>query len=223
MKDIEKRAFFQHQIVEYWRNNGRKNLPWRNTKDPWLLLVAEMLLRKTTTNQAIAVYNELKNYSVDDIIKIRIYVLEEILKPLGLNKIRAKQLKSAAQIFKHSHLSDLRSDDFLRTMPGVGKYISNMVRCCAFGIGAPGLDTNMIRIIVRVFGWEQNRRRLREDRLLWSFAESLVPKTQCQEYNWGMFDFGAAVCLARNPKCSSCPLNSICNYYSKQKRDHPNE
>jgi A/G-specific adenine glycosylase len=71
----------------------------------------------------------------------------------------------------------------------------------------------MIRVIQRVFGWQSERKRPREDRKLWAFAETLVPEGKCREFNWGVLDFGAFICTHRKPKCPECLLNEICDYY----------
>lgn len=213
----EKIRVFQKKILEYWHQHGRKHLPWRLTRDPWMILLAEMLLRKTTSKQAQALFSRLRVFSLDGIISMELAELEHILKPIGLYKVRAAQLKEAARALLEASDDDLKSDQFLRSLPGVGLYISNMVRCGAFGHAEPALDTNMIRIIQRVFNWQSSRRRPREDRKLWEFAKTLVPKVNSREYNWGVLDLGAAVCTHRSPKCSECPLSEICSFYRTSK------
>ena len=108
-----------------------------------------------------------------------------------------------------------RSDHNLRSMPGVGRYISNSVRCCSFGIDAPALDANMIRVLDRVFGWKSSLKRAREDKLFWEFANSLVPVEKCREFNWGILDFASSICTFKKPKCESCPIRTICSFYDK--------
>jgi A/G-specific adenine glycosylase len=141
--------------------------------------------------------------------------LAKHLKPLGLSQVRATHLKLIANGFLNKDRDSFRSDHYLRSFPGVGSYIANSVRCCVFDEPLPALDTNMIRVIERVFGWRSKRKRAREDKALWSFAETLVPKTRPKEYNWGVLDLGAAICTARNPKCLICPLNDICQYFQQ--------
>ena len=211
-----KKTFFQHKITAYWLTDGRHHLPWRHTSDPWKLLTAEVLLRKTTSAQAEIVFNELSKLTAEDMANMSTADLEKILYPLGMSKVKAEQLKEMAVIVKEADPELLQSDEFLRSMRGVGRYISNSVRCIAFNIPAPALDTNMIRIIERVFGWHSKRTRAREDKKLWQFAETLVPEDACREYNWGVLDFGAAICTFRNPKCSNCILQEICDYYQKK-------
>ncbi len=206
---------FQQGILDYYKNQGRCELPWRLTSDPWKLLLAEILLRKTTSAQAAEVFIHFQHYTPQEIISMDSIQLEEMLKPIGLHKVRAAGIKEIAQAVENTHGKELESDEFLRSLPGVGRYISNSVRCCAFGHCVPALDTNMIRVIQRVFGWKSSRRRPREDGKLWAFAETLVPCDNAREFNWGILDFGAEICTARNPKCEICPLREICDYYNK--------
>ena len=207
---------FQSEIVRYWIRHGRKNLPWRLTSDPWQIFLAELFLRKTTSSQAAAVFEQLKYLKPREIIEMDLGCLENALKPIGLFNIRAAGLKTAANAFESADPEDLKSDVFWRKLPGVGRYISNMIRCSAFGYPVPALDTNMIRVVQRVFGWVSSRKRPREDSKLWAFAETLVPNDNSREFNWGILDFGAEICTARKPKCPHCPISSICNYYSSR-------
>lgn len=207
---------FRHGILDYYEARGRHRLPWRLTSDPWKLLLAEILLRKTTSAQAAEVFMQLQHYTPQEIVSMDRGELEDVLKPLGLHKVRAAGIKEIAQITVDANLEQFKSEEFLRSLPGVGRYITNSVRCCAFGHPVPALDTNMIRVIQRVFGWKSSRRRPREDSKLWAFAGTLVPCDNAREFNWGVLDFGAAVCTARNPKCEECPLREICSYYDSQ-------
>ena len=205
--------FFQQIILAYWDQYGRKDLPWRLTRDPWKILLTEIMLRKTTSEQVRGFFPILSQWTPKTIVEMDFDELVEQLKPLGLSQIRAGLFKQIASHLWGTDTSQFRSDEYLRSFPGIGRYISNAVRSFAFEEPVPALDTNMIRVIQRVFGWTSTRSRLREDKRLWEFAETLVPKDRPAAYNWGILDFGAAVCTARKPKCHECPLNDICLYF----------
>lgn len=210
-------TYFQENILAFWNRHGRHDLSWRQTRDPWKLLLAEVLLRKTTSTQVLNVYSRLSEFSPADFVDIEPDELESILQPLGIHKMRAAQLKKIALAVIDESVDLYQSDNFLRSLSGVGRYISNSVRCCAFDSPAPALDANMIRVIQRVFGWVSSRKRPREDKELWAFAETLVPTDRCREFNWGVLDFGALVCIHYSPKCTDCFIGKICNYYQRQK------
>ena len=211
-----KTFLFQEGILSFWEEHGRHDLPWRKTSDPWQLIIAEVLLRKTTARQAIPVFLALSELTPSDFEKMTYKKLESIIRPIGMSNIRSTQLMKIARGIKGASFNQLMSDEFLRSFPGIGRYISNTVRCFAFNIPEPALDSNMIRIIERVFHYKSDRKRLREDRNLWYFASTLVPITTPKEYNWGILDFGSDLCTHYNPKCSSCFLQKICAYNLSQ-------
>jgi A/G-specific adenine glycosylase len=208
-----KKDIFQAVIIGYWKDNGRHDLPWRKTNDPWKLLLAEILLRKTTSKQVLPIYKILVDYSPLDLVNLQLKELQEILRPIGMSVVRATQLKDAANYFVSTPYIEKLNDDDLRLLKGVGKYISNMVRCISIGVAVPGLDANMIRVLSRFFGFVSTRKRPREDPNFWKFAESLVPQDYCREFNWGVLDFGAEICTFHRPRCLKCPLKSHCSYY----------
>ena len=206
--------YFQQAMTTYWQQSGRHELPWRSTVDAWSILLAEVLLRKTAAMQAAGVYQTLISYSPAEITSMNEDALASILQPLGIHQVRAGQLQQIAKAVSESKGEVLKSDEMLRKLPGVGHYISNSVRCCAFGVPAPAMDTNLIRVMNRVFGWTSLRKRPRDDQRMWKLAETLVPENMPREFNWGMLDFASAICTHRKPKCESCPINNICNYFA---------
>jgi A/G-specific adenine glycosylase len=208
---------FQYLVLNFWEKEGRKTLPWRLTIDPWRILLAEILLRKTSSRQIIDVYEQLSVLSPEQIASLSVEQLESLLRPLGMYRVRAVQLLSICQAVAKKGLHSLEEPSFLAQLPGVGRYINNAVLCFAFGQPKPALDTNMIRVLRRVFGVTSQRSRAREDLHLWQFAESIIPDQRCREFNWGILDLAASICKHRNPHCSECPLNELCNFYVEVK------
>lgn len=213
--DQTKLSIFQTQILNFWTDNGRKDLPWRKTKDPWQILIAEVLLRKTTSRQALKVFKILGLLSPLKISQMRTADLKDLLHPLGMYTVRAKQLHAVAEKVDERGSESLSEESFLCELPGVGRYISNAVLCFAFNQPKPALDTNMIRVIKRVFGVQSALSRAREDRSLWDFAERLVPHRKCRQFNWGVLDLSSSICKPRKPECPQCPLSKLCGYYKE--------
>lgn len=203
---------FQGRVLHFSECSGRGYLPWRKTRDPWKVLLAEILLRKTTSDQALSVFGQLGSLSPKQIQKLGQDKLESILLPIGMYRVRAQQMLAIAETVEDAGIESLHSQSFLDSLPGVGRYIRNAVLCVAFGEARPMLDTNMIRVICRVFGIESKRSRAREDRQLWNFAETLVPVNSCREFNWGILDLASAVCKPRNPHCLECVVSQLCNF-----------
>lgn len=213
----EKVKEYQNQLLRYWDCCGRKELPWRNTSDPWKILVTEILLRKTTANQVLHVYetfstltpSEFANFPEDDLLKL--------LLPLGMYRIKSTLLRYVAKLVEVNGVEELKNYEFLDKIPGIGKYIQNAILCFAFGEKKPALDTNMIRIIQRVFTYVSTRSRPREDPHFWLFAEELVSDHYPKEYNWAVLDLAYAICKPKNPNCPVCPLMFICDYANQTK------
>ncbi|MHA1632760.1 MAG: A/G-specific adenine glycosylase [Candidatus Freyarchaeota archaeon] len=209
---------FQERIIEWYEANGEKNLPWRNTSDPWAILVAAFLLRKTTTKQVVKVYEHfLRRYpSPEALLRSSEDEVKDLIRPLGIEHQRAKDIISVARIIVEKFGGEApRSKDKLKLLPGVGNYIASEVLLCAYGQPEPLLDRNMIRVIERVFGVKSKKKRSHTDNFMWSFARKLVPKDPAsgKKFNYGVLDFARNVCTARNPRCGSCFIKDICLFY----------
>lgn len=207
---------FQIFILSWYRINGRC-LPWRNTDEPYKILVAEFLLQKTDVEKVKPVYRRFiyRWPSTQSLSKARISSIFKVIQPLGL-KYKANRLKSTAKIIVERFGGKIpKADDKLLELPGVGRYIASAVECFAFNIPKAILDTNVLRIFNRVFGIKSKRNRPRDDPRLWSFAQTLVPENNAKEYNWGLIDYGALVCKSKEPLCNKCILYNMCIFFQK--------
>lgn len=216
--DKEKIGIFRLKIINWYKKCGDAHLPWRNTSDPWALLVAAFLLRKTTTAQVVKVYEEfLRKYPAPEaLLKADRDVVEELLRPLGIERQRSKHLKELAEHIVRKFGGRVPCDkEKLKELPGVGNYIASEVLLGACGKPEPLLDRNMIRLIERVFGVKSAKKRPHTDPNMWSFAKMLVPDNQeeARAFNYGVLDFARKICTAKNPKCIKCPIRDICYYY----------
>jgi A/G-specific adenine glycosylase len=203
---------FSQRLLKWFEVNKR-NFSWRKTRDPFKILVAEILLRKTDAPKVESVYENFieKFPGPETIANASFPQLEACLKPLGLYRKRARELKSLAESLVQKYGGQVPSlKEELLSLPGVGDYTANAVLCFAFGANVPLLDTNLIRVLRRVFGHASLKARARTDRQLWAIAESMVPQGKAREFNLAVLDFAALVCKAKNPRCSVCPLNDMC-------------
>src|SRR5689334_12423962 len=101
-------------MIAFWEAHGRHELPWRRTNEAWRILLAEVLLRKTTSGQAAAVYCQIADYSAEEIANLEFEQLAQILKPLGIHYVRAEQLQQIAQAVMDTDGNVLRFDELLR-------------------------------------------------------------------------------------------------------------
>jgi len=214
---MKKEKFFTETIIKWYKQFGRKELPWRKTSDAWKVLLAAILLKKTTVNQVLKVYNLLANYTPRDILNIDELVLKDILRPLGMENQRTKLLKKLAKKLIEDFNGKVPCDEKLKELPGVGDYTYSEVMLLACNKRSVLLDRNMIRVLERFFPIKSLKKRPKDDKNLWTKALSLVPKNikEARDFNLGILDFANKICKARNPKCSICPLKSMCFYYNK--------
>ena len=219
----EKLREFQRAVVEWYRRCGDRFLPWRRTSDPWSVLVAAFLLRKTTVSQVDKIYEELmKKYPTPKaLLSADEEELKELLRPLGIENQRSRHLKQLAERIEREFGGKVPcSKEELKELPGVGDYIAAEVLLASCGVPEPLLDRNMIRVIERVFGVKSEKKRPHTDPEIWSFAKSLVPENleEAKQFNYGVLDLARKVCRARKPRCSVCPVKSICAYYERAKK-----
>ena len=218
--DQKRIKIFRFKIIEWYKKYGDKHLPWRKTRDPWAILVAAFLLRKTTTSQVVKIYRKfLKKYPTPKtLLSASEKEVRELIRPLGIEHQRAKHLKELAEYIEKRLGGKIPCvKDKLKELPGVGDYIASEVLLGSCDMPEPLLDRNMIRVIERVFGVKSAKKRPHTDPKMWSFAKMLVPKDpeKAKAFNYGILDFARKVCTARNPRCSNCPIRDICNYYAK--------
>lgn len=211
---MDKKKSFAANIIRWYKKNGR-SYPWRRAKNPFRILVSEMMLQKTDTKKVLSVYPfVIRKYPTPAYFaKANLLSLRKEIHLLGISD-RARRLRTASKTILHLHGGKVPQDrKQLLNLLGVGNYIANAVLCFAFGKDVPLLDSNVIRVIKRVFSVESKKERARTDKALWKFAGSLVPKGKAIDYNRGILDFAASVCTSRNPKCNICPNKKKCDYY----------
>jgi A/G-specific adenine glycosylase len=204
--------WFRRRLRDWARTNLR-DFPWRRTRDPYAIFLAESLLQKTTAEAVVPIYNAvLYRYpTVDRLAAANLDDLNRLLEPLGLF-FRASRLLDAAQIVCRDYGGIFpKTEAKLLQLPGAGKYTARSLLANAFSKSAAVLDTNVARIFERFFGVRGERVKSR-CKLLWGLADDIVPRRDASGWNLTLLDFGALVCTARQPKCQSCPLARRCVY-----------
>jgi A/G-specific adenine glycosylase len=205
---------FQRRLLTWYGQHGR-DLPWRRTRNPYRVLVSEIMLQQTQVSRVIPKYHEfLRRYpTLRSLAGARVSDVRRLWYPLGYNArpVRLHQIARETLARYGGRLPD--SDDRLRTLPGIGRYTAGAVLSFAFGRDAAVLDTNVRRVLRRVFVGARRARRLRGDGPLWELASRLVPRGQGYDFNQALMDFGATICTARRPGCPRCPVRRLCASY----------
>lgn len=202
-------------LLAWWAAN-RREFPWRRTRDPYKILVSEVLLHRTKAEQVVAVYNEflVEFPSIEALFQASLDDVRKVVYPLGLHW-RTRLLKDMAVWITEKHGGKIPSTRReLELLPGVSHYIASAVMCFAFGLPEPMLDTNIVRILGRVSGTKVTDGSRRSKRFQ-ELSELILQKENSRELNWALIDLGALVCKPRKPNCGECPLISRCIERSK--------
>ena len=208
------RQRFRRRLLVWYRRNGR-DLPWRRTRDPYHILVSEVMLQQTQVDRVLPKYQEwLEKYpSLTALAAAPEADVTTAWRPLGYN-IRPRRLHAIARESVARFGGSLPSDEeTLRSFKGIGAYTCGAVRSFAFGERAAILDTNVARVLFRVFVGRGNPKSGAMRTFLWKVSATVLPFRHVFDFNQALMDFGATVCTARKPKCLFCPMRSGCAAY----------
>ena len=209
--DAERLVSEIRRRVISWERENWVPYPWRVDRTPYKVLIAELLLKRTT-RQAVA--REFPRFiqrfpDFNTIYSAPTEEVEEAFRHLGLYKQRAQQLKQLAEIIikRYGGRVPDRWEDLV-ALPGVGIYLAGAVLSFGYGRKAPVLDSNVVRLLSRLTGVKTHKH---EDylRALWR----LVPDGEHEYFNFGLIDLGALVCHYKSPRCGKCPLRDLCVEY----------
>jgi A/G-specific adenine glycosylase len=216
------RRRFRRRLIAWYRRHGR-DLPWRHTRDPYHILVSEFMLQQTQVRSVLPKYAEwLRKYpSLEALAAAPGPEVSRTWYPLGYN-IRPKRLQAIARETVARYGGILPDDEpTLRSFEGIGRYTAGAIRTFAFGRRAAILDTNVARVLFRVFVANGEPKSHAMTRRLWTIAEGLVPARSAFEFNQALMDFGATVCAARHPRCDDCPMNGHCRWVRLRRIEGP--
>jgi len=207
------RRRFRERLLAWYRRHGR-NLPWRNTDDPYHILVSEIMLQQTQVDRVLPKYAEwLQKYpSLAALAVAPEHEVDAAWYPLGYN-IRPRRLQSIAREAVEKYGGALPSDEAtLLSFKGIGAYTAGAIRSFAFRERAAILDTNVARVLFRVFVGRGDPKTHAMKRHLWRVSATLVPSRRVFDFNQALMDLGAMICVARDPKCLVCPMSKDCRF-----------
>lgn len=215
-------AAFGRKLRSWYRRNAR-DLPWRRTRNAYEILVSELMLQQTQVSRVATKYGEfLERFpTLADVARARPARVREAWEGLGYYA-RARNLHALAR-----QITDWgRSPDHpippdpvsLRALPGIGAYTAGAVASFAYERRAALVDTNVARVLKRVFAPSANIKTLKGQQVVWKVAESILPRTgrATWTHNQALMELGALVCTARIAHCGRCPVRSVCRTASKQ-------
>ena len=201
-------------MLEWYRRYGR-DLPWRQTTDPYHILVSEVMLQQTQVDRVLPKYAEwLEKYpTLEALADAAEADVSATWRPLGYN-IRPKRLHAIARESMARYGGQLPSDEAtLLSFKGIGEYTAGAVLSFAFGQRAAILDTNVARVLFRMFVGRGDLKSHAMKRHLWDVSRAVLPQRHVFDFNQALMDFGATLCTARSPKCLICPMRRNCAAY----------
>src|SRR5687767_4968320 len=206
------RYAFGRRLRAWFRANGR-DLPWRRTRDPYRILISELMLQQTQVARVLERYDGfLREFpTLDAVAQSRPARVMEAWSGLGYYA-RARNLHALACTVTTGD-GTLPSDPTeLQRLPGIGAYTAGAVASFAYERRAPLVDTNVARVLRRVFAPRLDPRTTRGQRTLWAIAEAVLPRTgrATWTHNQAIMELGALICTARVARCGVCPVRGIC-------------
>ena len=204
-------------LMAWYAAMGRHDLPWRRTRDPYAVLVSEVMLQQTQVERVLPKYAEFLA-AFPTLEALADAPVAEVIRrwgSLGYNR-RAVRLRLAARAAIDA--GGLPSGvDALRALPGCGPYTAAAVACFAFGAGVAVVDTNVRRVLGRAVAGDAAI----SDAAARRIGATLVPPGQGRDWALALMDLGATVCTARAPSCGACPLASTCVWLARPPRLPP--
>jgi len=209
---------FRRKLLYWFRKNGRV-FPWRETSDPWKILIAEMMLRRTKANQVEKVYRKfVKTYrSPRGLLKGSPQKIKSILTPLGLNW-RQQNFFDLAYVLVNDFNAKIPSTRHeLKQLPGVGDYVAGAVLSVGFGKKEWIVDSNVVRVFKRYFNLKTSKEG-RRDKPVIELAKAYANTSRPKEANLAILDLSALICRPRNPLCQKCPVKTDCVYVKRRSK-----
>jgi A/G-specific adenine glycosylase len=202
---------FQRRLLAWYAEHGR-DLPWRRTRQPYRVLVSEIMLQQTQVDRVVPKYREfLRHYpTMEQLAAAPVDAVRRLWYPLGYN-IRPIRLHAIARETVARYGGRLPDrEEALRELPGIGRYTAGAILSFAYGRDTAVLDTNVRRVLGRVFLGPRRLARVRGQRTFWDLAAVLVPRGRGYDFNQALMDFGATWCTPRKPRCVGCPMKRFC-------------
>ena len=215
----EVRARFGRALRAWYRRHHR-DLPWRRTRDPYHVLVSELMLQQTQVSRVLLKYPEFlaRFPTLESVAEAAPRRVMEAWDGLGYYA-RARNLHRLARaVVREGEPARLPAElDALRALPGIGAYTAGAVASFAYERRAALVDTNVARVLRRVFAPGLDPARSAGHRALWAIAHATLPRTGRAAYthNQALMELGALVCTARVRHCARCPVRGVCATYAR--------
>ena len=203
--------YFSVKVAE-WYTQNKRNLPWRETKDPYRIWLSEVILQQTRVNQGLPYYNKFIEAfpSVLDLAKASEQKVLRLWQGLGYYT-RARNLhKCAKEVARNHHGIFPGTFEALKKLPGIGDYTAAAIASISFKEQVAVVDGNVFRVLARIFGIEIPVNSPEGKRIFSDLANRLIPSSTPDYHNQAIMEFGALFCTPKNPSCETCIFATRC-------------
>jgi A/G-specific adenine glycosylase len=207
-----KKTISFRRALSTWFHQSKRDLPWRQTHNPYAILVSEIMLQQTQAATVIPYYNRWL-HRFPTIRSLAAATESEVLRAWeGLGYYaRARNLyRCANTIFGKLGGKFPNRPDALRSLPGIGRYTANAIAVFAFNRSLPIVEANTARVLTRLFNIRAPIDSTHGRQELWKLSAKLVPQNTARDFQNAMMDLGALICTAHNPRCQICPVKKFC-------------
>jgi A/G-specific adenine glycosylase len=210
-----------HKTLLGWFGRHARDLPFRQTKDPYRIWLSEIMLQQTQVKTVIPYYERFlkKLPTLQALAEAKLDTVLKLWQGLGYYT-RAKSLHKAAKIIVENHGGQFpHTFEDILALPGIGHYTAGAIGSIAFSLRKPVLDGNVIRVLCRWFAIEENPADAKVREKLWRIAEELLPAKNCGDWNQSLMELGSEICTPKNPLCNQCPVQQFCMAFEKGIQD----
>jgi A/G-specific adenine glycosylase len=211
---VEKVPRFQKRL-EGWYGKNKRQLPWRETSDPYRIWVSEVMLQQTQVTTVLKYYSDFIQ-QFPDVTALAAADLQQVLKSWELlgYYARARNLHQAVRIVAEKFQGYIPTEySQFHQLPGVGEYIAAAVTSLAYNEPYPVLDGNVKRVLSRLFCLKEPINRSASHKKFRQAAAYIFNAANPSQFNQAIMELGALICKPRNPKCSACPVKSFCRAF----------
>ncbi|MDY6836969.1 MAG: A/G-specific adenine glycosylase [Thermodesulfobacteriota bacterium] len=203
------------RMILSWYAHHQRDLPWRKTRDPYHIWVSEVMLQQTQVETVIPYYNRFLS-QFPTVVALAEAPLDDVLKAwenMGYYA-RARNLHAAAKRVLNRFKGEIpQTREGLMSLPGIGPYTASAILSIAFDNPLPAVDANARRVIARLFVVDEPLGRGVTTGFVWDLAKQLMPRERAGDFNQGLMDLGATLCTFQKPKCTRCPVRTLCKAY----------
>ena len=203
-----------------WFDLHQREMPWRNSKDPYWVWVSEIMLQQTQVATVIPYFERFieRFPDVRHLAKAQEQTVLKYWEGLGYYR-RARSLHQAAKVVERDFNGQFPSNfEGVLSLPGIGRYTAGAILSISKGQPLPILEGNTIRVHARLAGIEEDVQKSATQKELWKLAESVVDSERPGDLNQALMELGSEICTPRSPNCEGCPVQTVCQAYRTRRQ-----